>query len=301
MVLNRIYGNVDVYDKKTKNLLANISVAPGSNFDVQEYENIGTMESKGVELVINTVPVKVKNFSWDLGFNVTYNHTEITDLGARTFAVGGISGGTGNTIGLYEKGYDPSSFFVFKQIYNAATGKPMEGLYADLNRDGQVNPADQFHFKKASPDFLLGFTTQFTYKQFILGVTAHGSVGNYLYNNVNSNHGFLKGNGGMENPLNFIQNGATNYLYTRFNTPQWLSNYYVENASYIRLDNINLGYNFGKILHNTASLRLNANVQNVLVITKYSGLDPENSNSNGIDNTIYPRPRIYTVGLNLDF
>jgi len=298
---NRIYGNVDVYDKKTKNLLANISVAPGSNFDVQEYENIGTMESKGVELVINTVPVRVKNFSWDLGFNVTYNHTEITDLGARTFAVGGISGGTGNTIGLYEKGYDPSSFYVFKQIYNAATGKPMEGLYADLNRDGQVNPADQFHFKKASPDFLLGFTTQFTYKQFILGVTAHGSVGNYLYNNVNSNHGFLKGNGGIENPLNFIQNGSTNYLYTRFNTPQWLSNYYVENASYIRLDNINFGYNFGKILHNTASLRLNANVQNVLVITKYSGLDPENSNSNGIDNTIYPRPRIYTVGLNLDF
>ena len=298
---NRISGNIDVYDKKTKNLLANIPVAPGSNFDVQEYENIGSMESKGVELVINTSPIRSKNFSWDLGFNITYNHTEITDLGNRTFAVGGIAGGTGNTIGLYEKGYDPSSFFVFKQIYSATSGAPLEGLYSDVNRDGKVNSTDQIHFKKASPDFLIGFTTQFNYKRLSLGLAAHGALGNYLYNNVNSNHGFLKGNGGIENPLNFIQNGSTDYLNTRFNTPQWLSNYYVENASYLRLDNINFGYNVGKILHNTASLRINANVQNVFIITKYSGLDPENSSNNGIDNTIYPRPRVYTLGLNLDF
>ena len=298
---NRISGNIDVYDKKTKNLLANIPVAPGANFDVQEYENIGTMESKGVELVINTVPIKNKNLTWDLGFNVTYNHTEITDLGGRTFPLGGISGGTGNTIGLYEKGYDPSSFYVYKQVYNSTNGSPLEGLYQDVNRDGQINGSDLVHFKKASPDFLLGFTTQFIYKKYSLGFAAHGSIGNYLYNNVNSNHGFLRGNGGMENPLTFIQNGSTNYLATKFNTPQWLSNYYVENASFFRLDNINFGYNVGKIIHNTASLRLNASIQNLFVITKYSGLDPENSNNNGIDNTIYPRPRVYTLGLNLDF
>ena len=301
LLKNRITGNIDVYDKKTKNLLANIPVAPGSNFDVQEVENIGSMESKGVEVVLNTVPIRNKNLTWELGGNVTYNHTEITDLGGRTFATGGISGGTGNTIGLYEKGYDPSSFYVYKQVYDSKTGTPMEGLYADLNRDGQINNADQVHFKKSSPDFLLGFTTQVTYKKYSIGVTAHGSIGNYLYNNVNSNHGYLKGNGGMENPLTFIQNGTTNYLATKFNTPQWLSNYYIENASFVRLDNINLGYNVGKILHNAASLRIMENIQNVFVITKYTGLDPENSSGNGIDNTIYPRPRVYTLGLNLDF
>ena len=298
---NRISGNIDVYDKKTKNLLANIPIAPGANFDVQEYENIGSMESKGVELVINTVPIRNKNYTWDLGFNVTYNHTEITDLGDRTFPVGGISGGTGNSIGYYEKGYDPSSFYVNKQVYDPKTGTPIEGLYADVNRDGQINGSDLVHYKKASPDFLLGFTTQVTYKKYSLGFTAHGSVGNYLYNNVNSNHGFLTGNGGMENPLNFIQNGTSNYLATRFSGAQWLSNYYIENASFIRLDNINFGYNVGKIIHNSASIRVNANIQNVFVITKYSGLDPENSSSNGIDNTIYPRPRTFTLGLNLDF
>ena len=105
----------------------------------------------------------------------------------------------------------------------------------------------------------------------------------------------------MENPLNFIQNGTSNYLATRFSGAQWLSNYYIENASFIRLDNINFGYNVGKIIHNSASIRVNANIQNVFVITKYSGLDPENSSSNGIDNTIYPRPRTFTLGLNLDF
>ena len=105
----------------------------------------------------------------------------------------------------------------------------------------------------------------------------------------------------MENPLNFIQNGSTNYLTTQFSSPQWLSNYYIENASYLRLDNINLGYNVGKILKNTAALRINASIQNVLIITKYSGLDPENSDPHGVDNNIYPRPRVYTIGLNLDF
>ena len=298
---NRITGTIDAYDKKTKNLLYNVQVAPGSNFDVTEYKNIGQMESKGVEVVINTVPYKTKDLTWELGGNVTYNHTEITDLGGSIFQVGGISGGTGNTIGIYQKGYDPSSFLVYKQVYNNKTGAPLEGLYVDANRDGQINPADQYIYKKATPDFLFGFTTQVIYKKFSVGIAAHGSLGNYLYNNYNANHDYLKGNGGMQNPLTFIQNGSSNYLATKFNSPQWLSNYFIENASFFRLDNINFGYNVGKIINNKASLRLNANVQNVFVITKYSGLDPENSDSHGIDNNIYPRPRIFTLGLNLDF
>jgi len=301
LLKNRISGTIDVYDKKVTNLLADIAVAPGSNFDVQEWENIGSLENKGVEVAINTFPIKKKKLTWELGGNFTYSHSEITNLGGRVFPVGGISGGTGGTIGEYKEGNDPYAFLVYKQVYNPATGKPIEGLYADLNRDGKINPSDQVLFKKATPDFLFGISTQVIYKKFSVGLAAHGSLGNYLYNNFNSNHGFLKGNGGMENPLNFIQNGSTNYLTTQFSSPQWLSNYYIENASYLRLDNINLGYNVGKILKNTAALRINASIQNVLIITKYSGLDPENSDPHGVDNNIYPRPRVYTIGLNLDF
>ena len=295
---NRISGTIDVYDKKTTNLIASVAVAPGSNFDISETENIGAMENKGVEFSINTIPVKTKDLTWDLGFNIAYNKSQITDLGGRIFQVGGVQGGTGGTIGIYKEGYDPSTFLVQKQIYDAS-GKPLEGLYQDINRDGQNN--DYTTFKKANPDFLLGFTTQVMYKKFSFGLAAHGALGNYLYNNYNAAHGYLKGNGGMENPLNFIQNGSTNYLDSKFNSPQWYSNYYIENASYFRLDNINIGYNVGKILRNKASLRLNASVQNVFVITKYSGLDPENSDSHGVDNNIYPRPRVFSLGASLDF
>jgi len=299
---NRITGNIDVYDKKTTNLLADVAVAPGSNFDIQEYKNIGSMESKGVEFAVNTIPVKNKNITWEFGFNVSYNESKITDLGGvGEFLVGNIQGGTGGTIGVYKVGYDPSSFLVYKQIYNPTTGAPIEGLYVDANRDGQINGSDLYIFKKANPDFLLGINTDITYKKFSLGLAAHGSLGNYLYNNFNSNHDNLKGNGGMENPLSYIQNLSANYLSTKFNNNQGLSDYYIENASYLRLDNINFGYYVGKIFHNGAELRVSASVQNVFVITKYSGLDPENSDPHGIDNNIYPRPRVYSVGLNLNF
>jgi len=297
---NRITGNVEVYDKKTSGLLFNVAVAPGSNFDVQEYENIGSMESKGVEFAINTIPVKNKDLTWELGFNIAYNKSQITDLGGRIFQVGGVSGGTGGTIGILQAGNDPSSFYVQKQIYNA-NGTPIQGLYQDINRDGVINAADYTIFKKANPDYLFGFTTQVMYKKYSLGLAAHGALGNYLYNNYNAAHGFSQGNGGIENPLSFIQNGSSDYMNTKFTSPQWYSNYYIENASYFRLDNINFGYNVGKILKNKASLRITASCQNVFVITKYSGMDPENSSTNGIDNNIYPRPRVFTLGASLDF
>ena len=301
---NRISGSIEYYNKKTKDLLSVVPVAPGANFDITLLTNVGNIQNSGVEFTINTTPVRTKDFSWDFGFNVTYNKTRITNLLKQADAnftgidVSGISGGTGNNIGKFAVGYNPYTFNVFKQIYNPTTGKPIEGLYEDINRDGQISDADRYYYQKPAPDVLLGINTQFAYKQLTLGLTAHGSFGGYLYNNFNSNNGVLRA---AKNPINFIGNVSRNYLESGFNNNQYLSDYYIENASFLRLDNINIGYNAGKVFNQKASLRIMASIQNVFVITKYKGLDPENSNDSGVDNTIYPRPRIYSLGLNFDF
>jgi TonB-dependent starch-binding outer membrane protein SusC len=296
---NRISGSLDFYDKKTKDLLSPVNQAPGQNFDITIVTNIGNLESKGFEFVLNTTPVKTKNLSWDFGFNVAYNNVKITNLGPQVNSIpqSNISGGTGNQIGIFAVGYAPYTFNVYQQIYDSKTGKPIEGLYEDRNRDGTVSAADEYYYKKPAPDILLGINTQLNYKKWSLGLAAHGSFGNYLYNNYNSNNGVLRI---IKNPINVIGNASVNYLATGFVNNQYLSDYYIENASFLRLDNINIGYNLGKVFKNSF-LRLNANVQNVFVITKYSGLDPENSDPHGVDNNIYPRPRIFSLGANLDF
>lgn len=297
---NRISGSIEVYKKVTKDLLGAVPQAPGRNFDISIVTNIGNLENKGVEFVLNTTPVKSRDITWDFGFNVAYNTVKITNLGPNSKPIpqSNISGGTGNQIGIFDVGYAPFSFNVYQQVYDRKTGTAVEGLYEDKNRDGKVSAADQYYYKKPAPDVLLGINTQLFYHKWVLGLAAHASFGNYLYNNFNSNSGVLRS---IKNPINFIGNASTNYLATRFVNNQYLSDYYIENASYLRLDNINIGYNAGKILHDKASLRLTASVQNVFVITKYSGLDPENSDTRGIDNNIYPRPRIFSLGFNFDF
>ncbi|MBG9376472.1 SusC/RagA family TonB-linked outer membrane protein [Panacibacter sp. DH6] len=301
---NRITGNVDYFYKKTKDLLSTVPVAPGANFVNQITTNVGNMEIKGVELAINTVPVKTANLTWEFGFNYTYNKQTITNLlkqedpNFKGIEVSGISGGTGNNIGKHFVGYSPYTYNVYKQVYDPTTGKPIEGLYEDINRDGQINSDDRYFYKKPAPDVLIGINTQLTYKSFSLGLAAHGYFGNYLYNNYFSNSGVIRS---IKNPINFIGNASANYLETGFENNQYLSDYYIENASFLRLDNINIGYNVGKIFKDAASLRLAASIQNVLIITKYKGLDPENASDSGVDNNIYPRPRIFSLGLNLDF
>jgi TonB-dependent starch-binding outer membrane protein SusC len=301
LLANRISGAIDVYQKKTKDLISSIDVAPGSNFDVTMTYNIGSLVNKGVEFSINTVPVKNKNLTWDLGFNVTYNKAEITSLynsdapGYKGIQVGGISGGTGNNIMIHAVGYAPFTFYPNQQVYTS-DGKPIEGLFNDKDRNGIVDDADREYYKKPNADIMFGFSTGITYKKFSAGITGHGMVGNYLYNNFNSNNSVLRN---ILNPVRYIGNAGVNYLDTRFTNNRYLSDYYIENASFFRLDNINLGYDLGRIINNKARLRLNANIQNIFVITKYSGADPENTG--GIDNNIYPRPRIFTIGANLDF
>lgn len=302
---NRISGSIDLYKKDTKDLLAQKDMAPGQNFDISIVTNIGDMTNKGVEFVLNTTPIKRKSFTWDFGFNVAYNSAKITDLGTATFlATSPISGGTGNKIGVNAVGYAPNAYNVYQQVYDPATGRPIEGLYEDRNRDGVIDPKDMYYYKKPMPDMLLGVNTQVAYKKWSLGFAGHGAFGMYLYNNYNSNSGVLRT---IKNPINFIGNASADYLNTGFVNNQYFSDYYVENASYFRLDNINLGYNAGSVFNKRATLRISASVQNVFVITKYSGLDPEvsntanTSNSSGVDNNIYPRPRIFSIGANLDF
>jgi len=301
----RITGSIDVYKKKTKNLLSTVPIAPGANFDISLLTNVGNMENKGVEFALNTIPVQNDEFSWSLGFNVTYNETKITNLlknedpNFTGIDVSPISGGTGNYIGKHTVGYSPYSFFVFKQVYDKNTGAPIEGLYEDINRDGKIDDADKYHYKKPAPDFIIGVNTTLTYQKWSMGIMGHALVGNYMYNNFNSNNGTLRA---MKDPLNFIRNISMDYENTNFQNMQYLSDYYIENATFFRLDNLNFGYDAGKIFQNrTSQLRITASIQNLFVLSNYSGLDPENSSSTGVDNVIYPRPRIYSLGFNLDF
>lgn len=300
---NRISGSVDYYKRKTKDLLANVAIASGANFVNEIVTNVGNINSEGVEVTLNLAPIRNNNVNWDINLNYTYNKATITNLlrnpdpKFKGQEVTGIGGGTGNTIGIHAVGYSPNSFYMLKQIYDV-NGKPIEGLFEDTNRDGLINNDDRQVSQKPAADVLLGFATSLSIKKFSFGVAGHGMLGNYLYNNVNSNNAVMRA---IKNPVQFIGNATRDLLTTNFNNNWYLSDYYLDNASFFRIDNINLGYSAGRVFNDKATLRINASVQNVFVITKYNGLDPENAGDGGVDGNIYPRPRIYSVGFNLDF
>ncbi|MCW3082209.1 SusC/RagA family TonB-linked outer membrane protein [Segetibacter sp.] len=297
---NRITGSVDVFSRKTKDLLSLVPIPLGTNFTNQQVRNVGNIESRGVEVTISAIPVQRKSFTWDFSTNFTFINPKITNLllnpdpAFRGNRVGGISGGTGNTIQIQSVGYHPSTFYVLQQVYDV-NGQPIEGLYEDQNRDGLVNDNDLVRYKQADPRFLLGMTNNFTYNKWSLGMVLRGSLDNYNYSNVYSNLGVARG---VFNPLGFLNNASVNFLETNFTNNQYFSDYYIQNASFVRMDNINLGYDAGQVFKG-ARLRISANVQNAFVITKYKGIDPEING--GIDNQFYPRPRTYVLGLNLDF
>ncbi|MDE3234406.1 MAG: TonB-dependent receptor [Bacteroidota bacterium] len=302
---NRITGTIEYYYKNTTDLLNQINQPALANFSNKIVANVGSMENRGVEFTINFQPVRTKDLVWDVAFNATYNENKITKLtisddpnypGAQ---FGGISGGTGNTILINSVGYNRGAFYVYKQVYDPKTGKPIDNLFDDKNRDGIINQNDLYQYKGVDPKSYYGLSTNVTYKKWNAGFVMRASIGNYVYNNVASGTGTLRN---IINPIGYINNGSTDYLYTGFSgngSNYYLSDYYVQNASFLRMDNINIGYNVGKVFNNKANLRLSANAQNVFVITKYKGLDPEING--GIDNNFYPRPRTFVFGLNLDF
>jgi len=297
---NKITGTVEVFKRITKDLLSVVPVAAGANFSNQLLKNVGNIESEGFEITLNATPVKRKDFEWNIGANFTFVAPEITKLldnpdpNFKGIPVGGISGGTGNNIQRQLEGQRPNSFYVYKQIYDKS-GAPIEGLYEDLNRDGIINENDLYFYQNPAARYFLGITSTFNYKKFSAGFVMRGSIGNYMYNNFAADRGVLRN---FINPLEFLSNGSSDYFNTRFQNNQYFSDYYIQNASFLRIDNINFGYDVGEIAKG-ARLRISANVQNAFIFTKYKGLDPEIFG--GIDNNIYPRPRIYVLGVNLDF
>ncbi len=295
----RLSGSIDAYYKSTTNLLEYVPIPVGSNFSNYLTINVGDMTSKGLEFAVTGVPVKTKDINWSVSFNATYQTSKITKLENNplpTFVgdpVGGISGGTGNLVQVQSVGYQPFSFYVYKQVYNA-NGKPLEGVYDDLNGDGIINSSDLYRDHSALPKFIYGFSTQFSYKNWTVSTVLRANVGNYMYNNVASNFGVEKN---IISPVNNINNATTDIYNTGFVNNQYLSDYYVQNASFLKMDNLGLSYNAGHIFSKDFNLSVSANCQHVFTITKYKGADPEIYS--GIDNSFYPNPRTFTLGVNL--
>lgn len=294
---NRISGSLELYYKKTSDMLSLISQPAFTNFSNTTVANVGTMENKGVEFNVNVQPIRNKDMVWDVAFNVSYNKNKITKLTInddpnyfnQIAGIGGLGGVLVNAVG-----HERNSFYVFKQIYDKS-GKPIENLFEDFNRDGILNTSDLYVFKSSIPKWIYGFNTNLTYGKWSGGFNMRANVGNYVYNNVATNGAISKFMFST-----YLANQSSDVLNTGFQGVgnYYQSNYYVQNASFLKMDYLNVGYNFGKISKNVG-LRLTAGVQNVFVITKYDGLDPELSG--GIDNNQYPRPRTFFLGAGLDF
>jgi TonB-dependent starch-binding outer membrane protein SusC len=289
-------ASVDVYKRVTGDILSLIPLAAGTNLTNFLVTNVGSMKNKGIELTINATPVK----GWDLSFNAAYNIPKITKLtavddttyiGQRT---GGIAGGVGSTIQIHSPGFAPNSFYVYKQKYDE-TGKILPGQFEDVNGDGIVNSLDFYRYQSPNPKYVLGITNNFAFKSFDFSFAGRANLGNFIYNNVQTDLGYINravaSNGVLWNiHRSAIENNNLNQTDATF------SDHYIEKGNFFRLDHVTLGYNFANIFD---GIRIYATVQNPLVVTKYSGLDPEIAG--GIDNNFYPRPRTFLAGVSVNF
>lgn len=295
----RIGGAIDFYTRKTKDLLASVPTAAGTNFSKTILTNVGNVDSEGIEVSLNATPIQTKDWEWNLSYNFTWQNMKVKNLSL-------IKGGSqtnvkvGPSIDAYQfqvlsEGYEPYMFYVYHQLYDSKTGKPIEGAYADLNNDGEINESDLYRYHSPAPKYIMGLSTSLRYKQLTLGMSFRANIDNYVYNGMGMSTGAFETVSYNNSQLNNLN---TSFLKTGFKTRQYLSDYYVENASFLKLDNLSLSYNVGKI-NKWASLTVSAMVQNVFTITGYSGTDPEVPN--GMDNSFYPRPRTYSVSLGLQF
>lgn len=302
---DKLTGTLEGYQKETKDLLNRIPIADGSNFSNYLVTNVGTMEIKGVEFSLMGRLVTRKDFTWSLGGNFTYNQREITKLNTVDdpsdpgVPTGSIAGGQGNMVQIHTVGQAPNSFYVFQQVYNEE-GKAVEGLY--VNRSGGAgevasNEFNKYHAANPNPDFMIGLNTRLSYKNFDFSMSGRWSIGNKVYNNGLAN-----------NTLSGLYQSAANGYFTNirkealdigFVDPQYWSDMYVQDASFFKIDNISLGYSLTELFNNKLNARMSFTIQNALVISDYEGIDPEVAY--GIDNNIYPRPRTYQFGLNLNF
>lgn len=309
-VLNsRITGSVEFYYRKTDNLLNMVDIPALSNFKNRVISNIGSLENKGLEFEINTKPIVTNDFIWNLGYNISYNRNKITKLTSGSgegyvVATGGISSGTGNNAQAHAVGQPAYSFYVYEQVYDTA-GNPIEGLFVDRNGDGIINEQDKYFYHKPSGDVTMGLTSKMTWKNWDFGFSLRASIGNYVYNDVYADR-LNVSSSAIWSTSGFFANRPRASFDTNFQgvKDSFLSDYYVQNASFLRCDNITLGYTFKNIFNKGIVARVYGTVQNPFVITKYKGLDPEVSkdkDSQGIDRDLYPRPIVSLVGLTVNF
>jgi TonB-dependent starch-binding outer membrane protein SusC len=296
----RIAGSIDAYYRKTNDMINKIPPAVGTNFTNLLLTNVGNMTNKGIEFVVNTKPVVSKDLNWDLGFNLAYNKNEITKLTRYADAsytgvqTGGISGGTGNYIQMHSVGYPVSSFYVYQQVYDS-NGDPIEGVYVDRSGDGKITAADLYHYGKPAPDVIMGLNSKLTYKEWDFSFSARSNMGNSVYNNVQATREPMSDSyyGG------FLKNRLASATKTNFDNTQYFSDYYIQDGSFFRIDNITLGYSMDKPFQTNAHARVFLTVQNPLLVTNYQGLDPEIYS--GIDNNVYPRPTTFIAGVTINF
>jgi iron complex outermembrane receptor protein len=296
---DRITGSFDIYKRVTTNLLNTVTIPSGSNFSNTLLTNVGSLENRGAEISLNIVPISQKDMSLTIGFNLSYNMNKITKLLITNDPnyIGILYGNafTGQ-IQVTRVGYPSYSYFVNKQVYDAS-GYPIEGLYVDLSGKGGTvngNTSDQYIFHNPIPDYLMGLSARFNYKNFDISASARASIGNYVYNAVAAGASY-----DQMYQIGYWKNFTTFLSDTRFVKRQFTSDYFVSNASFLKLDNLSAGYKFDHILNNKLSARISLTAQNLMTITKYKGLDPEVPG--GVDNNFYPRPRTYMLGISLTY
>ncbi len=301
---DRLTATVDYYYRKTTDLINTAYVAAGSNFANKVTSNIGSLHNQGVEAQLVWRAIQKGDWSWELGYNVTWNQNRIDDLIAAqgddyTIMYGGAAIGTGGDVKAWRKGEASSAYYVYQQVYDEA-GQPLEGEFVDRNGDGIINADDRYFYKKADANVLMGLTSKLIWKNIDFSFSLRASLGNYNYNAVeisNSNlstSSIYSGSAFHNRPLMSLEkNWQTD------NTMEGVSDYAIQNASFLKCDNITIGYSFSHIFSMPISGRVYLTAQNVFTITKYKGLDPEVSG--GYDSNIYPRPFVAILGLNLNF
>ncbi len=297
----RVTGNIDMYSRETKNLINTIPLAAGGLKNIRT-TNVGNLTNKGIEVGLNFKIISQEKMFWSFGANYTYNENEITKLtnvddpdylGVET---GGISGGVGSNIQIHSVGYPTHSFFVYEQVYDN-NGNPLEDVYVDRNNDGVINNFDKYRYKQSAPLHMIGLNTRFEYKNFDFSASGRVQLGNYVYNNNQSTNGIRQN---TYNSAGYLSNKLVSANSpTGFYDYQFWSDMYVQDASFFRMDNVSVGYNFKDLVSDKVNLRVSLTGQNLFVISDYTGLDPEVGN--GVDNNFYPRPRTIVFGVNLGF
>ena len=303
---DRLTGSIDAYLRNTKDLLNSVQVPMGSNFGNRLMTNIGSIRNTGLEFSLSGIPVQTREWSLQLGFNGSFQNTVFTQLNPTEdenyyIETGNISKGTGGYLCRQMVGYAPYTYYTYMQKYDSS-GKPLQNEFVDLDGDGTITEADRYMTgKSVAPKFYYGLNMKLNYRNWDFGLNGHGSAGTWVFNDfasANSTASLDLNSGSLPNQAQLVRTTG----FTKANSArQWYSDYFLENASFFRLDDINLGYTFRGVGRWESDIRLAVGMQNVFILTAYSGMDPEVISENGIDGTIWPRPRTWSFRMNINF